>query len=376
MIDKKTSLVSPEAFTTFGELLKYLRRRAGLTQRELALGVGYSEPQISFLEKNHRLPDVTMVSARFIPALDLEYDSPHARRLIQLAEATHIENQPIIEAPYKGLQFFDVKDADLFYGREGLTARLVRHLRKHQFLAIVVGASGSGKSSIVRAGLVPALQRGQRLADGGLPPPGSAHWKYYVITPGINPLESLIAGLEGNELGARALSKSIKNFMANETSLDAKARKLLESQKNPPGSNRGHLLLIVDQFEELFTLCEDEKLRQAFIDNLMFSASEQSGGFISVVITLRADFYVHCAQYPALRDQLAHYQEYIGPMSVEEIRRAIEQPALNAGLTFEPGLPDFILKEMGNEPGALPLLSHALLETWKRRKNQTLTFRG
>jgi WD40 repeat protein len=178
--------------------------------------------------------------------------------------------------------------------------------------------------------------------------------------------------LEENEFGASAVSKAVKEFAADETSLDRKAIELLKSQK----SNRDHILLIVDQFEELFTLCEDEKLRRAFIDNLMFSASPVSGGLISIVIALRADFYAHCAQYPSLRDGLAHYQEYIGPMSREELRRAIEQPAFHAGLIFEPGLVDFILKEIGDEPGVLPLLSHVLLETWKRRQNQTLTFRG
>ena len=372
----KTSLVPPEQFTTFGDLLKYLRRRADLTQRELALEVGYSEPQISYLEKNHRLPDVTTVLARFIPALDLEQDSPLAQRLIQLAQAAHIDSQPVMEAPYKGLQFFDVQDANLFYGRELLTTRLVKHLRKHQFLAIVVGASGSGKSSIVRAGLIPALQRAQRLADGNLPPPGSAHWKYYVITPGANPLAALVASLGENALNRSEISRSIKGFVADETSLDKKAREFLGLSKRSPVTNRDHVVLVVDQFEEIFTLCEDESARQAFIDNLMFSASERSAGLISIVITLRADFYAHCAQYPNLRDGLAHFQEYIGPMSKEEIRRAIEQPALTAGLTLEPGLVDLILKDMGDEPGALPLLSHALLETWKRRQNQMLTLQG
>lgn len=376
MAERKTSLVAPEAFTTFGDLLKYLRRRAGLTQRELSLEVGYSEPQISYLEKNHRLPDVTTVAARFLPALDLAYDSPLARRLIELAEASHIESQSMMEAPYKGLQFFDVQDADLFYGRELLTARLVRHLRKHQFLAIVVGASGSGKSSIVRAGLIPALRRGQRLADGSLPPPGSAHWKHYVITPGANPLESLIRALEAQAPGEHTLSESINAFVGDETSLDQRAGEILRSSGRSQTSNRDHMVLIVDQFEEVFTSCEDEALRRAFIDNLMFSASSQSAGLVSVVITLRADFYAHCAHYPNLRDGLARYQEYIGPMSREEIRRAIEQPALQAGLNFEPGLVDFILKDTGDEPGALPLLSHALLETWKRRQHLTLTFRG
>lgn len=373
---RNTSLVPPEAFTTFGDLLKYLRRRARLTQREFSIQVGYSEPQISYLEKNHRLPDVTTVAARFIPALDLEYDSPLAQRLIQLAEASRIEGQSSMEAPYKGLHFFDVQDADLFYGRELVIARLIRHLRKHQFLAIVVGASGSGKSSIVRAGLVPGLQRGQRLADGGLPPPGSTHWKYYVITPGVDPLQSLIVALEDDVLGERDISTYLQDFIADDASLDKRATEILKSPKKSPRSNRHRIVLIVDQFEEIFTLCEDAEIRRAFIDNLMFSASPESGGLVSVVITLRADFYAHCAQYPNLREALAHYQEYIGPMSLEEIRRAIEQPALNAGLAFEPGLADHILKDMGAEPGALPLLSHALLETWKRRHSQTLTFRG
>ena len=374
MDDRIKSLVSPEEFISFGELLRYLRRRARLTQRELSIQVGYSEPQISYLEKNHRLPDLATVAARFIPALDLDYDSPLAQRLIRLAEAAHIEKQSGVQAPYKGLHFFEVQDADLFYGRELLTARLVRHLRKHKFLAIVIGASGSGKSSVVRAGLVPAMQRGGRLADGSLPPPGSAYWKYYIFTPGPNPLVSLIAALDDSS--EWDLSASIKDFTAEETHLDKKAEQILNPLSKSPGSQRDHIVLIVDQFEEVYTLCEDEETRRAFIDNLMYSASSQSRGFISVVIALRADFYAHCAKYPNLRASLAQYQEYIGPMNMDEIRLAIEQPALNAGLTFEPGLVDLILKDMGDEPGALPLLSHALLETWKRRKYLTLTFQG
>ena len=141
------------------------------------------------------------------------------------------------------------------------------------------------------------------------------------------------------------------------------------------------VFLGVDQFEELFTLCRDETERQAFIDNLMTAAS-QPDGCVCVVLTLRADFYAQCAPYPALRQALANQQEYIGPMSAADLRRAIEEPARRGGWELEPGLVDVLLKDLGAdslhlaEPGALPLLSHALLETWQRRRGRTLTISG
>jgi hypothetical protein len=160
------------------------------------------------------------------------------------------------------------------------------------------------------------------------------------------------------------------------------------------GDHKGcpYLLLVVDQFEELFTLCRNEAERQAFVNNLLtvadaFSPSQGpvlsklegegwGGGSTLVVITLRADFYAHCAHIDPLREALAHYQEYIGPMSAEELRRAVEGPARQGGWACEPGLVDLLLQDIGAEPGALPLLSHALLETWQRRRGHTLTFGG
>ena len=143
-----------------------------------------------------------------------------------------------------------------------------------------------------------------------------------------------------------------------------------------PASTPGNILLLVlDQFEELFTLCRDEFEREAFIDNLL-AAIQPGGERITLILTLRADFYAHLAQYPELRDAVARQQEYIGPMTMEELRRAIEEPARRAHWEFEPGLVDLILRDVGEEPGALPLLSHALLETWKRRAGHTLTLKG
>jgi len=226
--------------------------------------------------------------------------------------------------PFKGLDFFDVADAAVFFGRETLTAHLVNRIRGGCRFLAVVGASGSGKSSLVRAGVAAALQR-----EG---------WDVQVFTPGATPMI-----------------------------------------QNPKSQIQN--LLVVDQFEELFTLCPDLVERRAFVDALL-ALTRDEGGVIHVVIALRADFYHHCAQFDALRAALERSQAYIGAMSADELRRAIETPACRAGWQFEPGLVDIILRDVGAEgthppePGALPLLSHALLETWQRRQGRTLTLAG
>lgn len=143
-------------------------------------------------------------------------------------------------------------------------------------------------------------------------------------------------------------------------------------------------LLVVDQFEELFTLCRDDLEREAFIDNLLFAilpykndeGNNAEASRVTLMITIRADFYAHLAQYPELRDAVAKGQEYIGPMTSEELKRAIQEPALHGGWEMEPGLVDLMLRDVGDEPGALPLLSHALLETWKRRSGHLMTLKG
>lgn len=239
--------------------------------------------------------------------------------------------------PFKGLDFFDVADAAVFFGREILTTHLVNRIRGGCRFLAVVGASGSGKSSLVRAGVAATLRR-----EG---------WDVRVFTPGAVPLQNL---------------------------------QITQSANQPSGQNQvssTQHLLIVDQFEELFTLCPDSDVRRAFVEHLLTITRDEVGG-AQVVIALRADFYHHCAQFDALRAALECSQAYIGAMSVDELRRAIETPARRAGWEFEPGLVDIILHDVGAEgdqppePGALPLLSHALLETWKRRRGHTLTLSG
>lgn len=272
------------------------------------------------------------------------------------------------EPPYLGLAYFDVSDAGRFFGRERLVARLVGRLREHPFLAVVVGASGSGKSSLVRAGLVPALQSGNPLVDGASPPAGSSHWHYHVITPTAHPLEALAASMTRT---ARSVTEAagLMDAMAH----DQRALRLFLRRQSDE-SNAQRKFILVDQFEETFTLCKTEAERSSFIANLLSAARPE--GEAVVVIALRADFYGHCADYPELREALARHQEYIGAMNARELRQAIEEPAHNAGWEFQPGLIDLILRDVHGEPGRLPLLSHALLETWRRRSGRTMTFTG
>src|SRR5687768_9933710 len=331
--------LSPSSFQSFGDLLKYLRRRERLTQLELSVMVGYGEPQISRLEKNQRRPDLAALKALFIPALHLEDDPELMARFFDLATSARQEDAPAPGlAPYKGLLFFNEEDAELFFGRETLTAQLVGRITQlvtgasMRFLALV-GASGSGKSSLMRAGLAVPLRQ--------------AGWRVQVFTPGVNPLQALNMQLV----------------------LD-----------NDPAGSESRLLL-VDQFEETFTLCRDESERAAFLEKLL-SLTRERFSKIVVVIALRADFYSHCAQYPLLRQAVASQQEYIGQMTAEELQRAIVGPARRGGWEFEPGLVDLLMNDIGvqgtnePEPGALPLLSHALLVTWEHRRGRTFTLKG
>ena len=305
--------------------------------------------------------------AKTIPIL-LAGDVNLASRILR---TTPLTAEPPAEGdcPYKGLSFFDESDAAIFFGRELLVAKLVGHLRENYFLAVVVGASGSGKSSVVRAGMIPTIRAGKPLADKTKSPAGSSRWPIYVITPGIHPLDSLALAVTRNSESVTAADTLIQDLKQTPRALH------LHIKKNSPDANTGSLL-VVDQFEELFTLCQDTEERKAFIDNLMTASSPESGGALRVVITLRADFYSHCADYTNLREAISQHQEYIGPMSQEELRRAIEEPAHQGKWLLESGLVDLLLRDIGEEPGALPLLSHALLETWHRREGRWMTVRG
>ncbi|HUG47633.1 MAG TPA: adenylate/guanylate cyclase domain-containing protein [Candidatus Limnocylindria bacterium] len=247
------------------------------------------------------------------------------------------------EPPYQGLAHFEEEDAPRFFGREKLVARLVARLAEQPFLA-VIGASGSGKSSVVRAGLIPAL-RAQGVS------------RVVLLTPTAEPFAALAAALLP-DAGAQERDELAQQLRFGPEVL---AQRLSANS-----------LLVVDQAEELFSLTREEDERAAFIERLL-SATESGG---KVVLTLRADFYDRLAGYPQLRELVAARQEYLGQMSPAELRAAITGPAEAGGWRFDAGLVELILHDVGTEPGALPLLSHALLETWQRRRGRLLMLRG
>jgi WD40 repeat protein len=240
--------------------------------------------------------------------------------------------------PFKGLASFEPVDADYFFGRERLVAELVARLVGAGALGIV-GRSGSGKSSVLRAGLLPAL------AAGVLP--GSEGWRRLLMRPGERPLDEL----------RRVLVSGAKDPLAE--ALDAL----------PPG---GRLLLAVDQLEELFTACRSETERAGFVAALSRAAADPQGRAV-VVVALRADFYGRFAAYPELAELLGANQVLVGSMHASELRRAVETPAGRVGLRVEPELVDALVDDVEGEPGALPLLSTALLELWQNRGGNVLT---
>ncbi len=266
-------------------------------------------------------------------------------------------------SPYMGLQYFTEKDAEWFFGRQEVTQRLVEVVRSSHFLA-VIGASGSGKSSVVRAGLVHTINT--RYA---------AQWQVKVITPSSHPLDALAICLTQGSESVTATATLIDDMLNDTRSLHHYCQKNLTHGKDT------RLLLVIDQFEELFTLCQSETERLALVNNFLYAVGVP-GSAITWVITLRADFYAHLAQYIGLRELISAHQVYIGAMKASEFREAIEEPARRGGWELSPGLVDLILSDLGvgenrqPEPGALPLLSHALLETWKRRRVSLLNLKA
>lgn len=283
-------------------------------------------------------------------------------------QSWHIEPPELGVPPYKGLPFYEEADSDIFYGRDQLVAQLVGHLRDHAILAIV-GRSGCGKSSLLRAGLAPALTSNEPLENGEYPPKGFRSELVHIMTPGENPLINLAAEISGEEESAPSTEKLAHDMSKHPRCLAKQASRMLEKAQYGD-----RLLLMVDQFEEIFTLCVDEAKRKAFIDNLLNAASLR--GRVAVVIALRLDFLNQCSKYDNLRQALAVNRKDVGDMTSDQLKQAIEAPAEKKGWVFEKGLVDLILQDVGNEQGALPLLSHALVETWSRRSGRTLTFTG
>ena len=260
--------------------------------------------------------------------------------------------------PYKGLRAFQRADAGDFFGRDQLIQRLLQRLQVNDgneaFLA-VVGPSGSGKSSVVKAGLMPRIQDGV-LGD-------DIDWYLADMVPGTHPIEELEASLLG--IATMDMPGLFDQLAQNERGLVRAVKRLL------PGDS-SHLVLIIDQFEEVFTLVEDEQLRKHFLD-LILAAIQDARSRIRVIITLRADFYDRPLYYNQFGDLIRRRTEIVLPLSDEELEAAMRGPAERVGVAVEPALVSTVVSEVSQQPGALPLLQYALTELYERSANNRLT---
>jgi hypothetical protein len=270
--------------------------------------------------------------------------------------------------PYRGLDAFHSTDRPFFFGRQRLVEQLLDHLRRDHLLA-VIGSSGSGKSSLVLAGLVPALQAGAL--------PGSGAWRYLPpLTPGSDPLASLARAVARSALGGSAKAEASSSEPGSPP-VDQTTKQFLRHSDNlsrllsePPGMPA---VLIVDQFEELFTLCRDDSMRQAFVANLLSLLDVPEVGHV-VVLTMRADFVDNVARLPALQERFEQAAVRVTPLSAGELREAITGPAAAVGLKFEAGVVDALVHDILGEPAGLPLLQFTLLKLWETRERNRVTW--
>ena len=294
-----------------------------------------------------------------------------ARELAQIqAQLRRLRPGPAVErAPYLGLSTFQERDFDLFFGREALVEDLVKRVERQSFL-VVLGPSGSGKSSVVRAGLIPELRGGVL--------PGSERWRYATLRPGGRPLDALATALAKLQTSDTApLSANLERALALRRQLGENDRSLLVAADLLLGAEPdGHLVVVVDQAEELWTLAPaDVEARSTFVAQqqgpfirLLLAAAEAPGRPVLVVLTMRADFLHRAAEHHKLARWIAEHDVIVSPMTRDELRRAIERPAELSGGSFEPGLVDELIEQVEGRPGALPLLEYTALELWKARR--------
>ncbi|TVT60113.1 hypothetical protein FNH05_04865 [Amycolatopsis rhizosphaerae] len=281
--------------------------------------------------------------------------------------------------PYRGLAPFTAVDSGFFFGRDDLVAEVLTSLVEHQDAGpvAIVGRSGSGKSSLLQAGVLPAIRAGR------LRIPGSRTWPQLIVKPGGHPLRVLANRLaRGGAVPEGEIHDRVRDAPSQLADIVRDTLRRHAGDRDVPG---GRLVLVVDQFEELFTLCADEGERRAFVQAITSAgrATDRTIPPLLVVLGIRADFYGHCMDYPELADALRDAQVPVRPLKPGQLREVIEKPAEAAGLTLEDGLVARLLQDLrlGREDTdqageTLPLLSYALLATWQQREGTTLTLAG
>ncbi|MGI5521469.1 helix-turn-helix domain-containing protein [Micromonospora sp. CA-259024] len=338
--------------------LRQLRERAGNpSYRLLARRAHFSASTLADAAKGDRLPSLEVTLA-YVQACGGDLAEWRARwsAIAEAAVTSGTAETTAERCPYQGLTAFQPEQAERFFGRTELVERLLARVDR-LCLTAVVGASGSGKSSLLRAGLLGAIA-----ADRGL----AQRWRTMLLTPTERPLDALAA--EVAKLSGQDAQQIRKDLAADAAGLDIAVRSTLAG--GPPQTRA---LLVVDQFEEVFTLCPDKADRRRFIEALL-DASQGPGRRTTVVLGVRADFLAHLMQYPDLTDAL-HDEAHllVRPVTAADLREIIVRPAAQVGMGVDADLLSTVLADAADEPGALPLVSHALLETWQRRSGATLT---
>jgi uncharacterized C2H2 Zn-finger protein/energy-coupling factor transporter ATP-binding protein EcfA2 len=279
------------------------------------------------------------------------------------AQETSVETR---ENPYPGLRPFDANENHLFFGRDGQSDEILTSLRRNRFVA-VVGTSGSGKSSLIRAGLLPLLH-------GGFMAQASSSWRIALFRPGSDPIGNLARALNRPEVLRTNGSNLATDTVITETTLRRGGLGLIEAvrqSKMPPQAN---LLIVVDQFEELFRFrgnatSESAEDDAAFV-KLIIEATRQTDLPIYVVITMRSDFIGDCARFRELPETINRGLYLIPLMTRDQRRQAITGPAAVAGTEIAPRLINRVLNDAGESPEQLPLLQHALMRTWADWKTE------
>ncbi|MDJ0837790.1 MAG: protein kinase [Acidobacteriota bacterium] len=314
-------------------------------------------PDADFPEKQSELPAALrgLMWTTLSHDLDDSEVEPLARALQNTRLQAHAEPTGI--CPFRGLEAFREEDRKFFFGREAVSQRIVKHLEENPFIG-VLGPSGSGKSSVALAGVVPQL--------------GELGFVPLLMTPTARPLEELAFKLQGlfQKEGENQTAEMLLNRLRGaKESLYFMSRELFSA-----GASRG-LCLVIDQFEEIFTLVADDESRNRFVDLLCY-ALDQPESRVTVLLTMRSDFLGKNVAFPDLNSYIVENSIQVGPMSRNDLARAIECPARLAGLSLEPGLLDRILDEVTGASGELPLMEHALLELYERRNGGLLTLQA
>ena len=355
----------------FGQVLRERRLLLGLTQAQLARLVNCATVTIRRLEGGTLRPSVQL-SQLLAEAIEIPEDQQTG--FVHLARGTReptalpsqatpapLTTTPVAQLanPYHGLYAFGEADAHNFFGRQLLVQEMVDRLAESNELACflaVLGPSGSGKSSVVQAGLIPALRRGAL--------PGSAEWPIVTLTPGADPWAELAAAL------GRVSSIPVPD-LSQELQRDCEGL-LRVSHRLLPAESDAQLLLIIDQFEELFTLVTAEERRQQFLESLLIALLDADSP-LRVVATLRADFTDRPLQYVDFGEMLRQRMVLVVPLAPDELTQAITEPLHQLGMAMAPELVAAIVHDIGGQPASLPLLQYALTELFERRRGPLLT---